>query len=81
MTSHSEILKIVRSCIPRVNGDVRRDLMGIIKLIEGEEIQCSKCGILKPLSEFYDNKNGKHGKHTKCKECSKADRKNAYKAK
>lgn len=30
---------------------------------------CSKCGILKPLSEFYNDKKGKDGKQAQCKEC------------
>lgn len=35
---------------------------------------CSKCGIQKPLSEFYRAKRHRGGYHTWCKECSNASR-------
>ena len=31
---------------------------------------CSKCGISKPLDEFYSSKSGKCGKASECKKCS-----------
>jgi hypothetical protein len=31
--------------------------------------KCSKCGELKPISEFYKNKGGKYGVRSECKEC------------
>jgi hypothetical protein len=31
---------------------------------------CSKCGVPKPLSEFYRNKTSLEGYHTACKECA-----------
>lgn len=33
---------------------------------------CSKCGVDKPLSEFYKKSGGLHGVHAACKECLKA---------
>lgn len=32
---------------------------------------CSKCGVLKPLSEFHKNKNFPDGHQYKCKECAR----------
>lgn len=43
------------------------------------EKRCNKCKITKPLSEFYDNKNGKYGKKSICAICEKA-RTNAWRA-
>lgn len=30
---------------------------------------CTKCGITKPLTEYYANKRGVHGKAAACKQC------------
>lgn len=35
--------------------------------------RCSKCGELKPFTEFYKKKTGKYGLHAKCKECVRAE--------
>lgn len=35
---------------------------------------CTKCGIEKPFSEFYNNRASKDGKTTRCKECEKVIR-------
>jgi hypothetical protein len=32
--------------------------------------KCTKCGIQKPLSEFYNQKLGKNGKRANCKKCA-----------
>ncbi|MDP3442503.1 MAG: hypothetical protein Q8T08_06530, partial [Ignavibacteria bacterium] len=36
---------------------------------------CTKCGIEKPLSEYYKNRNFKSGLHSRCKDCIKAYKK------
>ena len=33
--------------------------------------KCTNCGTLKPISEFYKNKDGKYGVGSWCKECAK----------
>ena len=35
------------------------------------EKKCTKCGEVKSLDAFYNNKNGKHGKMSRCKDCDK----------
>ena len=39
---------------------------------------CSKCGISKPLDEFYNQKDGKCGKRADCKECFSKSKKIHY---
>jgi len=39
---------------------------------------CSKCGIEKPLSEFYKEKRRKHGVASRCKPCHKECRRISY---
>lgn len=39
---------------------------------------CSKCGIEKPLNEFYNKKEGKYGKASYCKTCHSVKRKENY---
>lgn len=34
---------------------------------------CSKCGVEKLLSDYYNQKNGKFGKISKCKECMRQE--------
>jgi hypothetical protein len=36
-----------------------------------ETKQCSKCKLIKPLSEFYPDKRAKSGKYSECRECWK----------
>jgi len=42
--------------------------------------QCKKCGEIKPLSEFYKNKNYNDGYSTKCKKCFSAYARRRYAA-
>lgn len=44
------------------------------------EKQCIKCGVVKPLDEFYKNANCTDGHFNKCKECTRAYNR-AYKRK
>lgn len=37
----------------------------------GMEKKCTKCGIVKDLSEYYRDKNAKDGKKSQCKQCQK----------
>jgi 5-methylcytosine-specific restriction endonuclease McrA len=39
---------------------------------------CSKCGIEKPLTEYYKKKSGKNGLRADCKKCFKAYKKKYY---
>jgi hypothetical protein len=39
---------------------------------EGATKCCTKCGVTKPVSEFYKEPNGKYGVRADCKECNKA---------
>ncbi len=39
---------------------------------------CSKCKIIKPLSEFYNDKRSADGKYSSCKTCRKADNNPSY---
>jgi len=43
-----------------------------------QEKRCSKCGEVKPISEFHKNKNGKYGVRADCKLCFKELIKNHY---
>lgn len=43
-----------------------------------ETKKCSKCGIEKPLSEFYNNSETKSGKSSQCKKCHKESCKKNY---
>lgn len=38
---------------------------------------CSKCGVEKPLSDFYKQANGKYGRHSWCKECYREHQNNS----
>jgi hypothetical protein len=40
------------------------------KVIEFKE--CTKCGRIKSLSDYYDRRNGKGDKHAECMDCMKA---------
>lgn len=40
--------------------------------------KCSKCGLLKPLSEFSKNRSQNDGYSSRCKECRKKDRRQYY---
>jgi hypothetical protein len=40
-----------------------------------EEKRCSKCGIIKPLSEYYIRKDNKLGHTAQCKQCVQAGNK------
>ena len=40
--------------------------------------QCSKCKVVKPLSDFYKRKGRPSGVHSQCKECIKKNRKQEY---
>jgi hypothetical protein len=42
---------------------------------------CKKCGVDKPLSDFYDNHSASDGKFSKCKVCVNEDRKRQYQEK
>ena len=48
-----------------------------VKVEEGFKI-CSKCGEIKPISEFYKRKSSKDGLQNNCKDCAKAVRKEHY---
>lgn len=37
--------------------------------MEVEKKRCTKCGILKPISDFWNNKQSKDGKMSWCKGC------------
>jgi hypothetical protein len=37
--------------------------------------QCTKCGITKPLSDFYKRSDRPSGKHSRCAECFRAEHK------
>lgn len=39
---------------------------------------CSKCGINKPLDDFYTRRDNKHGVTARCKECTKENRRAEY---
>lgn len=39
---------------------------------------CNKCGVDKPLAEFYTRKGGKHGKNAQCKDCINEYQRNRY---
>ena len=39
---------------------------------------CTKCGLEKPLSEYYNQKGQKHGKQPRCKACQKEYRQQYY---
>ena len=41
--------------------------------------ECSRCGKVKPLSDFYKSKHQKLGVESQCKECRKARSRNHYK--
>lgn len=41
---------------------------------------CSKCGVVKPLSDFYREKSGRDGYRSDCKACMAAHRKRKYDA-
>lgn len=40
--------------------------------IDEDGRDCTKCGIYKPWSEFYELKTGINGKSPRCSECAKA---------
>jgi hypothetical protein len=42
--------------------------------------RCNKCGEVKPLAEFYDEKSGRDGKRPECKPCNLAARRRWYQA-
>lgn len=46
-------------------------------MTEGKKL-CTKCGITKNLSSFYNNKTHKDGKSSHCKKCYCAGRRQAY---
>lgn len=49
------------------------------KIITRTEKRCSKCKVVKPIEEFYNNKRSKSdGKCADCKECSKNKSKKRY---
>lgn len=50
----------------------------MILLIDGESL-CKKCGISKPLSEFYKDKAAKNGVGYYCKVCAKANARRLHK--
>ena len=35
--------------------------------------KCKKCGVTKPLTEFYKHHKSRDGRMTKCMECTKAE--------
>jgi len=49
--------------------------------MDKETKKCTKCGELKPLSEFYHNKNTKDGHHSSCKACDEEYTRNHPRAK
>ena len=51
--------------------------MDEVKVEEGFK-RCSKCGEIKPISEFYKRKSSKDGLQNNCKDCAKAVRKEHY---
>ena len=48
------LVKLCNNCLPRM------DL---------QQKQCTKCGVVKPLDEFYKNVKGKYGANSYCKLC------------
>jgi hypothetical protein len=42
-------------------------------------VACSKCGILKPLGDFYTDRSAANGVRAYCKSCDNAHRKLNYK--
>lgn len=47
------------------------------KIEEGFK-RCSRCGEIKPISDFNKNKGGKYGRYSICKDCSKLKFKEYY---
>lgn len=41
---------------------------------------CTKCGIDKPLNDYYDSENGRDGKESRCKQCKSSYYRARYKA-
>jgi len=57
--------------IPFVLVVARSNSQGIFTFKILMEKKCTKCGEVKSLDAFYNNKNGKHGKMSRCKDCDK----------
>lgn len=46
--------------------------------MEQNSKQCTKCSIIKPLTDYHKNKKGKFGRQPRCKECLAEDFKERY---
>ena len=53
--------------------------MNIKGIEKAEGKVCTKCGVWKPLEEYYKHKGGKDGRKSQCKKCKKEYKKQYYK--